>query len=426
LEKRSAQEFRIKELKKETLKTMQAENPQNKSFDICVFGASGFTGNLVAQYLAQHEDTKKISWAVAGRNKQKLERLVETLDCENKPSILIADVGNMESLLRMCEASRVVITTVGPYTRYGEPLVKACVESKSDYVDLVGEPNFVDLMRYRYHEEAIQAGVKIVNACGFDSIPHDLGVLFTLGELRKNIPEEKQKYSQIECEGFVASNARFSGGTWHSAITAMSSLLSHRKLKKSWKEEGYTGNENMQPGRYVKAGIPQIFFHKKFSKWALPLPTIDPEIVTRSAQLRDDYGMRFSYKHYALIEYFWQPPLLMLGVAVAFVMAQFRWGREQLEKVISPGEGPSEERRNNSWFTVDFFARAGKQEIHTRVSGGDPGYSETSKMLAESALCLALQREECPDFVGVSTSAAAMGEVLIARLKASGIGFEVV
>lgn len=396
-----------------------------KILDICVFGATGFTGTLVASYLSKHTDTAQMKWAIAGRNKQKLEQLCEKLE-GNKPDIVLADVANYESLSAMAEQSKVIITTVGPYTRYGEPLVKACIEKQSDYVDLVGEPNFVDTIRYRYQEEARQAGVKIINACGFDSIPHDLGVLFCVQNLREKFPQAERKYLQISCEGFVATNARFSGGTWHSAITAMSKMIGHQRQKKQWKREGYNASEKVSAGRKVKASFAKLFYSKHFSQWALPMPTIDPEIVLRSAQLRDDFGMRFSYQHYALMEKWWQVPALVFGVAAVFVLSQFRSGRERLEQVISPGDGPSEERRSQSWFRVDFFARAGKEAVHARVSGGDPGYTETSKMLAESALCLALQREQCPQFFGITTPAAGMGEVLIERLQKAGISFEIV
>ena len=396
-----------------------------KKFDVVVFGATGFTGELTANYLNQHEDIKKLSWAIAGRNKQKLEQLIESYET-NKPDYILADVASYDSLLEMARQAKVIITTVGPYTRYGEPLVRACIEAKTDYVDLVGEPNFVDLMRYRYHKEALEAGVKIINACGFDSIPHDLGALFTVNALRKKFPEEKRKYLQINCGGFVSTNAKFSGGTWHSAITAMSKMLAHQKRKKSWLKEGYTGKEKTSKGRKAVLSFPRIFYSKIFSQWVLSLPTIDPEIVIRSAQLRDDYGMRFYYQHFAVMEKWWHIPALVSGGALVFIFSQFRIGRERLGKYIKPGDGPSEQERANSWFKVDFFASAGKEKVHTRVSGGDPGYSETSKMLAESALCLALQREQCPEYFGVTTTAAAMGEALIERLQSADLKFEVI
>jgi len=409
------------------MRKASADLDQEKMFDICVFGATGFTGTLVAEYLARHQDSKSIEWAIAGRNIQKLEFLKN--DFERKglsvPATIIADVGDYQSLAAMCAKSKVVITTVGPYTRYGQPLVKACIENKSDYVDLVGEPNFVDDIRYHYQQQALAARVKIINACGFDSIPHDLGVLFTLNALKEKFPEAQRKYLQIECEGYVSSNARFSGGTWHSAITAMSSLLQHRRDKRAWKKEGYTGKEQMSYGRKVSGGVPDIAYKRKFSAWAMPMPTIDPEIVLRSAQLRDDYGLRFRYQHYVLLEKFWMIPALVFGVAAIFVLAQFRQGRERLGRVIAPGDGPNEQRRAQSWFKVNFNARANGIKVCTQVSGGDPGYSETSKMLAESALCLALQREQTPERFGISTSAAAIGEVLIERLQKAGIKFEI-
>lgn len=404
---------------------MSDNSKQNKKYDICVFGASGFTGQLVADYLSSHVDITKLSWAIAGRNKQKLELVKEKLGGKSEPDIVIADVGNFESLSEMAAQTKVIITTVGPYARYGEPLVKACIENKTDYVDLVGEPNFVDNIRYRYQQQALEAGVKIINACGFDSIPHDLGVLFCVNALREKFPKEQQKYLQITCEGFVSTNARFSGGTWHSAINAMSVMIQHQRKKREWKKEGYLSSENIKKGRVVKAGLPFIFYNKNFAQWAMPMPTIDPEIVLRSAQLREDYGMRFSYKHYALMEKWWHIPGLMMGAVLVFVLAQFRLGRARLEKVIEPGTGPDVARRSQSWFKVNFNASAGGKKVSALVSGGDPGYSETSKMLAESALCLALQRDETPNFFGITTSAAAMGEVLIKRLQKAGISFEV-
>lgn len=402
---------------------------KQKDIDICLFGASGFTGSLVAKYLSVHADITDLKWAIAGRNKQKLERLQSELlaqGCSNSPQILVGDVANYDSLGEIAAQCKVMITTVGPYTHYGEPLLKACVEKHCDYVDLVGEPNFVDLMRYRYHEEAKIAGVKIINACGFDSIPHDLGVLHCLNLLKARFPQEQQKYLQIDMEGFVATNARFSGGTWHSAITAMSKMVSHQALKRIWRQEGYYGNEAMKPGRIVKAKIALPHYRKAFSQWAMPMPTIDPEIVVRSAQIRDDYGLRFAYRHYLLMEKWWQIPALAFGAVVAFCLAQFRWGRARLGQVLSPGEGPTEERRSQSWFKVDFVATACGETQLSRVSGGDPGYSETSKMLAESALCLALQRDKTPDVFGVTTPAASMGEILIERLQSADIVFEAV
>ena len=418
------------ETKKKYMQDKQtpADSSQKKIFDICVFGASGFTGTLVAEYLAQHPDIKNIKWAIAGRNKQKLEFLRDRLQQKgfSVPETIIADVGDYQSLADMSAKSKVLITTVGPYTRYGQPVVKACIENKSDYVDLVGEPNFVDDIRYHYQQQALEARVKIINACGFDSIPHDLGVLFTVNALKEKFPEAQRKYLQIECEGYVSSNARFSGGTWHSAITAMSTLLQHRRDKLAWKKEGYQGKENMTYGRKVSRGIPGVSYKRKFSAWAMPMPTVDPEIVLRSAQLRDDYGLRFRYQHYVLLEKFWMMPALALGAMGVFILAQFWQGREWLGRVISPGEGPDEQRRAQSWFKVNFKARANDTKLCTQVSGGDPGYSETSKMLAESALCLALQREQTPARFGISTSAAAIGEVLIERLQKAGIKFEVI
>src|SRR5947209_11815564 len=175
-----------------------------RRLDIALFGATGFTGALTAEYLAEHAppDTR---WALAGRNRNKLEDVRTRLTKINPAAIdvelLEADVNDAEALKGIAEAARVVISTVGPYVRYGEPLVAACAAAGTAYVDLTGEPEFVDLMWLRYHEQAEQTGARIVHSCGFDSIPYDLGALFTVQQLPEGVP--------IKLEGFVRAGGTF-------------------------------------------------------------------------------------------------------------------------------------------------------------------------------------------------------------------------
>src|SRR6478672_5741661 len=189
----------------------------DREFDIVLFGATGFTGQLTAEYLARHAPAG-LRWALAGRNPDKLGRIRDRLaDLDvglEKLPLLHADVTDPTSLADVAGRARVVVTTVGPYLTYGEPLVAACAEAGTDYVDLTGEPEFVDQMYLEHHETAVASGARIVHACGFDSIPHDLGAWFTVQELGSSEP--------ITLRGVVRSNATFSGGTFHSAITAMS------------------------------------------------------------------------------------------------------------------------------------------------------------------------------------------------------------
>ena len=183
-------------------------------FTLVLFGATGFTGELTADYLAANapESTR---WALAGRNQRKLEGVRERLAASNPAladvALLHADVDDPSTVREVAEQARVVITTVGPYINYGDPVVAACAEAGSDYVDLTGESEFVDLMYVRHHATASETGARIVHACGFDSIPHDLGAQFTVEQLPEDVP--------IKVEGFVRAGGTLSGGTFHTAVT---------------------------------------------------------------------------------------------------------------------------------------------------------------------------------------------------------------
>src|SRR3954452_6899325 len=185
--------------------------PSDRPLDIVVFGATGFTGALTAQYLHEHAP-EGLTWAVAGRNREKLEQLKARLG--GGPEILIADVTDEASLREGATRAYVVITTVGPYTHYGEGLVEACAAAGTDYVDLTGEPEFVDRMWLEHHERARSTGARLVHSCGFDSIPHDLGALFTVDQLPDDVP--------LRVEGFVRVGGTFSAGTYQSAVAGFS------------------------------------------------------------------------------------------------------------------------------------------------------------------------------------------------------------
>ncbi|RNL78271.1 saccharopine dehydrogenase family protein [Nocardioides marmorisolisilvae] len=385
-----------------------------RDLDIVVFGATGFTGELTAAYLAEHAPAG-CRWALAGRNTAKLEAVRKRLAAINPAcadlELLHADSGDPASLVAVAARTKVVITTVGPYLQHGDPLVAACAAAGTDYVDLTGEPEFVDLAYLAHHETAVASGARIVHACGFDSIPHDLGAYFTM----KQLPAGEK----ASIRGVVRSGAQFSGGTFHSALGAMSRQGAAKKaLRARRKKEGRPADrkvhwEQGMPGRDSDLGY-----------YLLPMPTIDPLIVTRSANVLDLYGPDFTYSHFAGLKTLRYTVGAAVGVGTLVAAANVGPVREALKKRIKQGEGPSEARRAKSWFTVDFVGEAGGTKVHTRVSGGDPGYTETAKMLAESALCLAY--DDNPPTAGQVTTAAAMGENLLARLQLAGITFEVV
>lgn len=386
----------------------------DREHDIVVFGATGFTGALTAEYLAAHagEGTR---WAIAGRSAEKLERIRERLAginpaCAELPTVQ-ADATDPASLRRLAESAAVVITTVGPYTVYGEPLVAACAAAGTDYLDLTGEPEFVDRMWLGYHAEAQRSGARMVHSCGFDSIPYDLGVLYTVGQLPEGAP--------IKMEGFVRfGGGAVSGGTYRSAIIIMSRLRQAAQVARERRRR-----EPQPSGRRVRGELGTPHRDSVAGGWVLPAPTIDPQTVLRSARALDRYGPDFVYSHYLVAK---RLPVLV-GVAAAAgaaaALAQLPPVRDLMLRQREPGEGPSPERREKSWFRVRFHARSGGRDVLTQVSGGDPGYGETSKMLAELALCLAHDR--LPETSGQVTPAVAMGEALLARLQRAGIRFEV-
>ena len=385
-----------------------------REFDIVLFGATGFTGALTAEYLARNAPAG-LRWALAGRSPEKLEKVradLADVDPELKQlELLHADSTDPSSLADVARRARVLITTVGPYLTYGEPLVAACAEAGTDYVDLTGEPEFVDRMYVAHHATAEKTGARIVHACGFDSVPHDLGAYFTVKQLPADQP--------ITLRGVVRASGMFSGGTFHSAVTPMSRV---RQMK-----EASAARRRMEPrpeGRSSRAVAAKPRRDDVLGYWLLPLPTIDPFVVARSGSALASYGPDFRYSHFAGTKTLRFAAGGAAAATTIGAVAQVKPLRNLLLGRVKQGEGPDEARRDRSWFRVDFVGEAGGQTVHTRVSGGDPGYGETAKMLAESALCLAL--DDNPRTAGQVTTAQAMGENLMTRLQMAGIAFEVI
>lgn len=384
-------------------------NRTDRPYDIVLFGATGFVGILTAEYLAA-QAPEGLRWAIAGRSREKLERLRERLPGGAGVGVLEADVSDPASMRRLAEHARVVATTVGPYVKYGEDLVAACAETGADCLDLCGEPEFVDLTYVRHDARARETGSRLVHACGFDSIPHDLGAYFTVQQLPEGVP--------LAVDGFVTADATFSGGTFASALNQFSrgrQMLSAAR-DRARHEPRLMGRRALAP-----TGAPR--FAKEVGAWAVPLPTIDPQIVKRSARALDRYGPDFRYRHYAAVRHL---PVALGGVAAVGALAtaaQLPPARRWLSDRLKPGEGPSPEKRAKSWFSVRFVGEGGGRRVFTEVAGGDPGYGETAKMFAESALSLAF--DDLPPTAGQVTTAVAMGDALIERLRTAGITFRV-
>jgi short subunit dehydrogenase-like uncharacterized protein len=385
---------------------------EERPLDIVLFGATGFTGRLTAEYLARHapEGTR---WALAGRSRDKLARVHEALEAIEPAcapvELIEADLADADALREAAGRTHVVATTAGPYLRIGEPLVAAVAAAGTDYADLTGEPEFVDRMYVRHHATAVASGARLVHACGFDSIPHDLGVLFTVQQLPEGVP--------LKVRGYVSAGGKPSAGTFHSAVTqfararqAGSAHLERRRVEP-------------KPRRKVSSIKEPARYERSLGAWAVPLPTIDPQVVKRSAGALERYGPEFSYGHYAAIKRLPAALGVVGGTGALFALSQLPPTRSWLLGRMKSGEGPSPERRERSWFRVRFVGEGGGRRVTTQVSGGDPGYDETAKMLAESALCLLT--DNLPPTSGQVTPAVAMGDALIARLRAAGMKFEV-
>lgn len=386
----------------------------NREFDIVLFGATGFAGKLTAEYLASNAP-EQLRWALAGRNVKKLETIRDDLAKINPAlaelPLIEADSNDADSLDAMARRTRLLISTVGPYAIYGEPLVKACAENGTHYTDLTGEPGFVDDMYVKYHPVAVKSGAKIVHCCGFDSVPHDLGAYFTMLQLPENVP--------VSVESRVRASGMISGGTFYSALNgfghAKQTIDAARERRKV---------EKLPEGRRIKPLLKRPHRDKKMKMWVAPLPTIDLFVALRSAMLVDRYGPDFKYSHNYAAKRILTVIVGSLAVGLVVLLAQIPPLRKLMLKLIPPGTGPSEELRAKSWFRVEFVGEGGGQTVRTAVSGGDAGYTETAKMLAETSLALVL--DDVPDRVGQITPVAAAGDALLERLPAAGIKIEVV
>jgi short subunit dehydrogenase-like uncharacterized protein len=393
-----------------------------REYDIVLFGATGFVGELTAEYLVAHVPAGA-RLAIAGRNPEKLEALKARLG-RPELDLLIADSEDADSLKTLAESARVVISTVGPYMHYGEQLVAACAAAGTDYLDLTGEPEFVDLMYLRYHATAKESGARLVHSCGFDSVPWDLGVLFTVSKVSPDVP--------IAVRGFGLTNATFSGGTFHSAINIMGRLKEAGRVGRQRRSvERHAEDGRMAEGRSVR-GIPGRPHKEPLAGgWVVSVPTIDPQHILRSARLNPAYGPDFTYSHYLVTKRLTATVGMGVAIGVVATLAQLESTRNLLLKLKEPGSGPDEERRAKSFFKLRFVADYGSAEaperLITEVRGGDPGYGDTAKMLSECALALAFDGDALPARGGGQwTPALAFGLPLIDRLERAGIEFVVI
>ena len=385
----------------------------DKSVDVVIYGATGFTGKLVVEYMQEkYGKDEGISWAIAGRSEEKLNSVREELKVGSNVPQLLVDSNDKDSIASMVQQTKCVLTTVGPYQLYGANILQQCVIHGVDYVDLCGEPGWMHEMINEHAEQAKETGARIVFSCGFDSIPFDLGVYFLQKEV---IARHGQPASNVR--GRVrAMNGEFSGGTAASLGATMASLKEKPELFEVLVNpfalsNGFTGPEQAQDSKPI--------YDDKLETWVAPffMAPINTKNVHRSNTLMDHlYGEDFCYN-----EMWIQGPGEEGKAAAEFVGSM-----NPLADAPAPGEGPSKESRENGNYDVLFCADLSDgSSLHASVSGDmDPGYGSTSKMIAESALCLV---DDCSELSGgIYTPAPAMGEKLITRLQASaGLTFKI-
>ena len=407
-------------------------NGNSREFDVIVVGATGFTGALVAEYLCDRYGVgKDLRWAAAARNEQKLATLRESLGSSaTSLPVIIADTLDAESMRQLAKRTRVVLTTVGPYARYGSELVAACAESGTHYCDLAGEVQWIRRMIDAHDATARQSGARIVHCCGFDSIPMDIGAWF--------LQQEAQQRYGAYCDSIVllvrAMKGGASGGTMASMMNVMREARTDREVARVLARP-YSLNpqgEQRGPDRGDQRGIR---FEADAGTWTAPfiMATVNTRVVRRShALLGYPWGDSFRY-HEAIrtgrgIGGWFRSATITAGLTGLFGAASFGWSRGLLERYVlpKPGTGPDAAARASGFFNLEQIGHlADGRQIRGKITGDrDPGYGSTSKMLAESAVCLAM--DDPGSAGGVLTPAAAMAAPLLQRLRSNaGLSFEI-
>ena len=398
----------------------------DREYDIIVWGATGFTGRLVVDYMAEQQANSNLKWAVGGRNPQKLQQMLAGRDV----AMVSADSGDEASIEALVRKTRVILTTVGPYARYGSSLVAACAKHGTDYCDLTGEVHWMREMITAYQEEARATGARIVHTCGFDSIPSDLGVYFLQKHMLSThgVPARQIKYRPRAFSG------GFSGGTIDSMIAMMEKAREDKSIRTKLADP-YVLNDTQRgldgPDRL------SAYYDEDFDSWVGPfvMGSVNTRVVRRSAELLNGlYGRDFQYNEGVLSGKgaggFLGATGTGVGTGVFVGAASVSFTRGLMQKFLpKPGEGPSDDAINNGYYDIELFGQHptdSNKNVRVRVKGDkDPGYGSTSKMIAESALALA--QDDLPVSGGFWTPASAMGDQLLARLpQSAGVTFEVV
>ncbi len=403
-----------------------------RQFDIILFGATSFVGEILTRYmLAQQPLNGEMKWAIAGRSPTKLNQLKLSLgDAAEALPIVVADTDNQASIDAMCGSTKVIASTVGPYALYGEPVIQSCAALGTDYCDLTGEPQWIHKMLGRHEAAANKSGARIVNCCGFDSIPSDLGVYF----LQQRSKQTLKQHCNIVKMRVKAMKGGASGGTIASMLNAIKEAMQDKNIRKKIASP-YALCPAGHGFKVKQINLKSAQYDKDVQAWIAPfvMAAINVRVVHRSnALLHKQYGENFLYDE-AMIT----GPKAKGGMGAAaltaglggFMLAALlpptRW---LMEKTIlpKPGEGPSPQAQLEGYYDLRFIGTTPDgQTISCKVTGDrDPGYGSTAKMLGQAALCLAQDMNEKPG--GFWTPASLFGEKIIARLEArAGLTFDI-
>ncbi|MGY8782284.1 MAG: saccharopine dehydrogenase family protein [Fidelibacterota bacterium] len=405
-------------------------------YDLIVMGATGFTGKLVIEYLIQNYGVhnKQFSWAIAGRNQEKLNDVKASfynLDPHVKEiPTFIADSHNSKLLDEMTSICRLVISTVGPYLKYGLLLVESCVKNGTDYCDLTGEVPFIRQSIDLFHKKAKMNQCRIIHSCGFDSIPSDIGVLMLQND---SIQKNDKPYGKIDL--YVKSiGGGFSGGTIESMINISRYIDSKPQLKNILSNPFALNPKEHMKNSTHQSSLKTIKWSKKINRWVCPfiMSGINTRIVRRSNAINNFfYGEGFKYSEVysfkkgikgLLSAFIMFLGLIILKISISF--SPFLW---VLRKFYfpQPGDGPSKKDRENGFFKLVLVGYINDSKNKSLIITGDrdPGYGATAKMITESALSILLEPESIPQNYGVLTPATGIGMILVDRLKNKGIKF---
>ena len=411
---------------------------KNIEYDLVIMGATGFTGKLVVEYLIKNYgvENEEFTWAIAGRDKNKLERVrssFKDLDSNsNNIPTLVVDSHDPILLDKMTSISRLVISTVGPYLKFGEALVESCVKNSTHYCDLTGEVPFIRESIDSFDLKAKKNNCRIIHSCGFDSIPSDIGVLLLQMDSLKRFNEPCD-----EVNLYVRSiRGGLSGGTIDSMINIskyMGSNPDHQNILKSpfsLNPRDSVKNNTRQPN------LKSVKWNDHIQRWVCPfiMSGINTRIVRRTNAITDHrYGIDFRYSEASSFKKgltgFFRAMVMFIGLVIIQISLNVRpllWCLRKFS-LPSPGEGPSKETRDNGFFKLDIIGSMDDiKKISLTVTGdSDPGYSATAKMITESALSVLLDQDRIPKVHGVLTPASGIGVVLAERLKDKGINFSI-